>query len=66
MNPDDVVSISDIRVIRTPKGKMICALFHPFLLQNPPENPIKVPTSTCVSKRGGGDIPMGFNKPKMK
>ena len=65
-NPDDVVSISDKRVIKTPKGKIICALFHLFLWQKPPHDPIRTPTIICVRSSGRGDMPMGFNKPKIK
>ena len=66
MNPADVVSISDKKVIRIPKGRMICALFHLFLWQIPPENPISVPTISCARSKGRGDIPSGFSKPKIK
>ena len=65
-NPADVVSISDISVIRIPNGRIMCALFHFFLWQRPPNKPKKVPTNTCAIRRGKGDMPMGFNIPKIK
>jgi len=49
-----------------PKGKMMCALFHLFLWQRPPNDPINIPTIICAKRRGRGDIPIGLSKPKIR